>query len=151
MKILPIICSVAAFLLVSCAAPIQRRIEKNPQLYSALSSRHQMLVQDGKIEEGMSKEAVFLSWGKPDRVATGSKQGKPYERWSYAGYDAVHSTQIGFGVGYGGLGYGHYRGRYGYAYADPFFYSAPSVDYIPFEAAKVEFLKGKVISWSVAR
>jgi hypothetical protein len=151
MKTLPILCSVAALLLVSCAAPIQRRIEKNPKIYSSLTDHQKSLVQHGEIEEGMTKEAVFLSWGSPDRVSSGSRQGKAYERWSYAGYNAVHRTQIGFGVGYAGVGYSGYRGRHSYAHADPFLYTAPSIDYVPFEAAKAEFINGKVTAWSVAQ
>ena len=148
MKTIPALCSVVAVLLMaSCASPIQRRIEKNPQLYSALSDRHKILVQRGEIEEGMSKPAVFLSWGRADRVATGTKHGKAYERWSYSGYEAVRATSFGMG-----FGYSHFHGRYGYDYAyGPAIYPESIVDYVPYEAARVEVLVSKVSAWSATR
>ena len=145
MKLITSISSALALLLVSCTSPIQRRIEKNPQIYSGLNEHQKALVQQGTIEEGMSKEAVFLSWGRPDRVASGTKQGKAYERWSYTGYDSVPTMSVGFGMGYGG-----YRGRHGYVYADPIYYGGPAFDYVPYEAARVEFLNKKVSAWSIA-
>jgi hypothetical protein len=152
MKALPLVCSIAALLLASCAAPLQRRIEKNPQIYNGLSDHQKSLVQQGKVEEGMTKEAVFLSWGKADRVSSGQKQGKAYDRWIYTGYTANNALPrygMGYGFGYGGHGY--FRGRGSYVYADPFFYSAPVIDYVPYEAARVEFTNGKVSAWSVAK
>jgi len=154
MKALPFLSSIVALLVASCAAPLQRRIEKNPQIYSDLSDHQKALVQQGKVEEGMTKEAVFLSWGKADRVSTGQKLGKAYERWIYTGYtasNALPSYRVGYGFGYGGYGYGHFRGRSSYVYADPFIYSAPVIDYIPYEAARAEFTNGKVSAWSVAK
>ncbi|OAI57003.1 hypothetical protein AYO49_00355 [Verrucomicrobiaceae bacterium SCGC AG-212-N21] len=133
-----------ALLMVSCTSPIVKRIERNPDIYNALSTRHKELVAQGKVEEGMSKKAVFLAWGRPDRAAQGSKGGKAYERWSYAGYDPVYS--VGYGPGAWGGGWGY---RSGYYYT-PFYYE-PMMTYVPYEAAKVEFLNGTVTAWAKSR
>jgi hypothetical protein len=139
----------SAFLLVNCTAPIQRRIEKNPQIFSALSESHKAKVQHGEVEEGMSTEAVFLAWGKPDRASKGTKLGKTYERWSYTGYDAVQSQSFGIGYGYG---YSRPHGRFERdTFYAPMIYPETTVDYVPFEAARVEFTGGKVSAWSVAK
>jgi hypothetical protein len=131
-----------ALTMASCTSPIVKRIERNPEIYNSLSTRHKEMVTLGQIEEGMSKKAVFLAWGRPDRAAQGSERGKAYERWSYAGYDPVYT--MGFGPGYWGGGWsGHYYDR-------AFFYE-PMMTYVPYEAAKVEFLNGTVTSWAKSR
>ena len=140
-----LLAAVSALLFASCAAPVTRRIEKNPQLYSALSDRHKAMVQRGQIEEGMTKEAVFLAWGKPERASKGTRNGKTVERWSYTAYNAVHTSSIGFGVG---MGYG---GFYGGPFYDTMFYREPVATYVPYEARWAEFVSGKVTAWSADR
>lgn len=147
MKRIPVLLSACiAMLMLSCTSPIVKRIERNPEIYDALSPRHKELVQLGRVEEGMTKQAVFLSWGRPDHAARGSKNGREYERWSYAGYEPTYTTGIGFTSGY----WGH-RGHGGcYGYDRSFFYE-PMMTYVPYEAARVEFLKGIVNAWSASR
>jgi hypothetical protein len=142
----PLLLAAAALFMVSCTSAIVKRIERNPEIYNSLSSQHKALVQQGRVEEGMTKQAVFLSWGKPDRAARGSKSGKTYERWSYAGYDPVYTTSLSYRAGYWGY-HPHGRGYYGY---DPFYYE-PIMTYVPYEARRVEFLNGIVTSWSRSR
>lgn len=100
-----------------------------------------MLVQHGQLTEGMSTDAVRLAWGSPSRISHGSKLGKSYEQWSYAGYAPVYNTRIGFGYSHG---YGE-RCDPSYMYADPF------VNYVPYEARRVEFLNGRVTAWTATR
>jgi hypothetical protein len=135
--------SIALFM-VSCTSPIVKRIERNPDIYAALSPHHKDLVQQGRVEEGMTKKAVFLAWGKPDRAAKGSKNGREYEKWSYAGYEPTYTTGLGFGTSFGG--YGHCGGLY-----DSSFFYEPMMTYVPYEAARVEFLNGIVTAWSASR
>ncbi len=130
----------ACLMLASCVSPTQRRIEKNPDLYNALNEHQKELVQHGAIEEGMSKEAVFLAWGKPDRGSRGSKLGKAYERWSYAGYEPAYMSPYG-------PAYGWASGPWVY---DPYFYPGPPVTMVPYEARWVEFLNNRVSGWSRA-
>src|SRR3954468_7968783 len=76
MKILPALLSSAiALFMVSGTSPIVKRSARNPDIYNSLSDRQKELVQQGRVEEGMTKKAVFLAWGKPDRAAQGSKSG----------------------------------------------------------------------------
>jgi hypothetical protein len=151
MKIIPALLSAATLLLVaSCTSPIVQRIERNPDIYNSLSERHKALVQQGKIEEGMTKKAVFLSWGRPDRAAQGSKNGKAYEKWSYAAYAPTYNSGFGYGPGFGGF-YGGGSGLYGSPFCyDSFFYD-PMTLYVPYEARRVEFLNGIVFAWSRSR
>jgi hypothetical protein len=142
MKPIHVFLATLALLLASCTSPIVKRIERNPEIYHSLSTRQKELVTLGRVEEGMSKQAVFLAWGRPDRAAQGSKNGKAYERWSYAGYDPVYT--MGFGMGYWGGGWG------GCYYDRPFLYE-PMMTYVPYEAAKVEFLNGSVTAWAKSR
>lgn len=142
-----LIATIAALLCASCTAPVVKRIERNPDIYNALSARHKDLVQQGRIEEGMTKKAVFLAWGKPDQVSQGSKSGKTYEKWGYAGYQPSYTTAMGFGYSSR-----PYHGGYGscYGYDRAFFYE-PMVTYLPYEAARVEFSSGIVTAWSASR
>jgi hypothetical protein len=83
MKSLRAISAVLALaLLAACSSP-ERRIEKNPALFAKLPPRQQELVRDGRICEGMSRDAVWLAWGRPDQVRHGSRAGDPRETWLY--------------------------------------------------------------------
>lgn len=130
----------AVLALASCVSPIAKRIEHNPAIYQALSEPHKNLVRTGQIAEGMSKPAVFIAWGRPDRSTKGSKGGKSFERWSYSGYDAVHGTSLGFGYGYGGWG--------GPFYYDTGLFYQPTVTYVPYERKYVIFINDRVSEWS---
>ncbi len=128
-------------LLVSCANTVERRIERNPQLFQQLSAQDQQLVREQKLREGMSREAVFLAIGRPDRVSTGRRNGKNFERWTYVGQQAV-TTQT-FGMGWGGRWGGGWCGPFN----DPFMMGGPMVTYIPYEAASVDFVDGRAVGW----
>jgi hypothetical protein len=137
-----VLLAAASLLLASCASPVAKRIERNPDIYNKLSERHRGLVSRGEIEEGMSKQAVFIAWGRPDRAFRGSRNGRAMEQWSYLAYDSVPGAWMGPGWGYGGW----YGRGYGYHY-DPFFMYQPMVSYVPYERAKVEFTNSKVSAW----
>ena len=96
------LCVLWGCLLVSCASPRERRITGNPQLYQSLSTGDQVLVQQGRIREGMSKEAVFLALGRPDGIAAGRQKGASIEQWTYLGSQPVYTNTIGMGGGGGG-------------------------------------------------
>lgn len=128
-------------LAAGCASSVERRIERNPQLFQQLSAQDQQLVREQKLREGMSREAVFLALGRPDRVSTGRKNGKDFERWTYVGQQAV-MTQT-FGMGWGG----RWGGGWCTPYYDPYFMGCPMVTYIPYEAAAVDFVNGRAVGW----
>lgn len=132
--------------LCSCASPRERRIAKNPALYEGLSSSDKFLVSQGRIREGMTREGVFLAWGRADRVAEGRRNGRRLEKWSYFGSQPVYAPtySIGLGWGRGGLGYGFgYGGLW-----DPYWGGfAPSVFYMPYTAATVDFQNERVTAY----
>ena len=132
--------------LASCASPIERRVSHNPQIYNKLSTADQQAVRSGRIREGMSKEAVFLAWGRPDRVAAGKRDGKNRERWSFTEFEQVQRFGYGGGLGVGmGYGYG------GYGWFDPIGYAGPMIDYVPVPGRSVEFVNGQVAGFLVPR
>lgn len=154
-----------ALLLSQCVATPQSRIERNPQLYSQLSTRDRQHVASGTIREGMTRDAVYLAWGKPDRVSTGVHKGRAMESWVYLGQRPVTTYNMGFGFG-GGWGGNPYwgGGRFGYGWGGgiggwgpygglgPYSYwgGGPSVTYVPYTQAVVEFTVGRVTSWMAA-
>jgi hypothetical protein len=134
----------AVALLSSCASGPERRISKNAETFSKLSTADQASVRAGKIREGMSKEAVFMAWGRPSSVADGKRSGVALERWSYTEMQPVMMT--GFGGGFGGWGGWGGCGRWGGA---PFMMN--SVNYIPTAGPTVEFTNGRVTGYTVPR
>ena len=62
-----LVVALLASFLAGCST-VESRIKSNPQIYTSLSAADQALVRQGQIREGMSKAAVFLAWGNPDRI-----------------------------------------------------------------------------------
>ena len=144
----------SALFLTSCATT-ESRISQHPEMYQRLSPSDQALVQQGKIRNGMSQDAVYLAWGGPDQRATGSVHGRPAETWIYTG-TSHYPYPYGWGPGYYGGVYGfgfvgHHRHgggfhRFGYdPFYDPFFYTyRPSVSY---PERTVSFQNGRVVAY----
>ena len=128
----------------ACASSTpQGRIESSPEKYAALSAKHKALVQQGKIDRGMSKDGVLLAWGTPASHFEGSEQGRFIERWDYAGSKPVMTSSYSGGFyDYWGYGYGRRYSPYGYSFA-----VGPEVVYVPYTKATVSFVKGRVDSW----
>ena len=68
---------------VAGCSTVESRIKSNPQIYASFSPADQALVRQGQIRESMPKAAVFLAWGKPDRIRSGVRLGHPFEAWVY--------------------------------------------------------------------
>lgn len=133
------------FIVASCAPNTPAtRIANNPEQFDKLTNREQEVVRQGGIAKGLSKDAVFLSWGEPSRRYEGSQGGKSTERWDYAGSRPVYSTNF-----YGGYGYGR-CGGYG-RYSGIGLGLGPEVTYIPYRTATVWFVGHKVDSWEKIR
>lgn len=118
----------------------QARIAEHQGLYDSLPAKHQELVNQGRIDKGMSTAAVFLAWGNPKRKSEGYRHGATYKRWDYTRLQPVAHHSF---FSYWGSGYGRHRHRYRYS---GFGYS-PSVEYVPYRSATVWFKKGVVDSW----
>jgi hypothetical protein len=74
-----------AIVFSSCSTP-QTRISDHPDIYQSLSHRDQALVTRGQIRIGMSRTAVWLAWGSPDRKIIGNSRSGPTETWLYTYY-----------------------------------------------------------------
>lgn len=133
----------AACALASCVPTPTRRIASRPHAFEALSSRHQDLVKQGRIDRGMSKDAVWMAWGDPDRKYEGAIKGKRTERWDYISSEPVVSAGMGFG-------YTRFRGYpyRGYGYGMDL---GPNLIYVPRRFGTVIFSGGKVDSWERLR
>lgn len=128
-----------AVVLVACqTATPATRIEANPVMFRALDAEQQLMVQQGRICKGMSKDAVFLAWGKPASAPmVGEKDGKRFERWVYTVSRAVPVEGFGGGCWYGGPWGYHGWGPYG----------GMNVAYVPENVASVTFENNRVTEW----
>jgi hypothetical protein len=140
--------SLLALGLSSCVHPIERRIANNPQIYQSLSTNDQLLVQQGRIREGMTKEGVFLAWGRPSQVATGKQKGSSVEQWTYMGSQPVYTNNFGIGFGGGPWGYGGY-GRYGGCgpWGGGWGNMGPNIVYVPYKSGSVTFRGNRVTDY----
>jgi hypothetical protein len=145
-----------AFTLSGCTT-VESRIAEHPAAFQSMSPSDQALVQQGRIREGMSQDAVYIAWGAPSQRAPGHNRGHQVETWIY--YATTSGDYYGpffYGYPYGyGAGYGLYGGRryrfYRHAFYDPFydpfFYS--NVSLIRYPERIVSFDRGRVISYQL--
>jgi hypothetical protein len=148
--------SVLLFGFLTGCSTVDSRIRGNPQTFASLSPAEQILVRHGGIREGMPSVAVYLAWGRPDRVRYGSRAGVPFEAWIYT---TTRSEIVpGYYPGFYGYGYYQYgwsrpfygrRGFYGYYPFDP--YIGPDViDYeVPYKIAFFE--RDRCTGWEYTR
>ena len=125
----------AALVVTGCSTP-QTRISEHPDLYQSLSQRDQALVTQGQIRIGMSKTAVWLAWGSPDRKIVGNMGGGPTETWLYIYYTTYYPPYEPWGP----------WAFFGDPFYDPFYYSyiPPS---IPYPGKVVTLAHGRVASF----
>jgi hypothetical protein len=157
---LPLCVAASALILASCETT-QDRISKNPEIYQRLSASDQALVSQGQIRTGMSRNAVWLAWGGPERKIIGNMRGHPTETWIYITYETAPYPYWGpygpWGWGYGfGASYAFVRTRhhghsfvfFGSPYYDPFYYAyiPPSIP-VPYKT--VTFENGRVVSFQL--
>ena len=150
----------SALILVSCSTP-QTRISDHPDIYQSLSPNEQALVSQGQIRTGMSRNAVWVAWGSPDRKIVANMRGRPSETWIYISYATYpypyaypyYGRGFGYGFGFTSVGFvgGHHHGGrsfvfFGDPFFDPFYYSyiPPS---IPYPTRTVTFANGRVVSF----
>jgi len=141
---------IVAFLAVSCSSnTLSKRIEKNAQVFNDLSARHQELVENGKIEDGMRKEAVLLAWGKPAARTEGQTRGRSFEKWTYTGVSPVYHQSF---YGGRGFGFGSRYGRFGHGRGfSPYGSFGTQISYVPYRSAWVKFENNRVESWQRQR
>ena len=80
-------CALVFAVLVSGAgcSTVSSRTEERPQAFNNLPQTERELVKQSKIKAGMSKDAVYIAFGKPDKTTPGTPDGKPGETWIYFG------------------------------------------------------------------
>ena len=152
---------VIALITVSCSSNNPTtRIEKNPEIFRKLSTTHQALAEGGEITKGMSPEAVYIAWGRPDNKTEGQDEKKRYQQWTYNSLSPVFVNNVGFGYGRG-FGRGRFGrrgfGRRGFHGGGGFygggFYNrgyggfGSSVAYVSRPSSYVRFSNGKVDTW----
>src|SRR5262249_55446075 len=114
----------ATLVLASCGTP-GSRISQHPEIYQHLSSRDQGLVSQGQIRPGMTMDAVWLAWGKPDQKIPANMGDGGGETWVYLRYETPPS--------YGGP---YYYGPFDWSYIPPKFV---------YPSRGVTFSNGKVV------
>ncbi len=146
-----------SLLLAGCTT-IETRIQEKPQAFRSLSERDQALVQEGKIREGFSRDAVYIAWGPPSHRVPGRNRGRLVETWVYDATSAgdyngpfLYGQPYGYGVGFGFYGGRYGRGRLGrhHFYYDPFydpwFYNHANL--VRYPERTVSFDNGRVIAF----
>ncbi len=143
-KVIPLLPLAAAVLLSSCASPSEYRAKHSPELFSKLSPAEQKDVRAGVLKEGMSRDAVFLAWGAPARVTSNKMDGKTYERWQYP---SVRPVRPGYGYS-GTTGVDPWGGYHEVGFYDPYNKGGPALGYVRTKGWKVEFVDGRVRSFT---
>ncbi len=140
----------AALLLSSCAtATPAGRVAESPAMFQTLTESQKTAVMEGRVVEGMTPDAVYLAWGRPDRVMRGSENGKPFEQWRFTELKPVYHTGLTMGMGYG---YAPYRyGRRGGYYYPSYAALETGPDYVPVTSAVVRFSRNRVTGWERIR
>ena len=143
-------------LFLSGCETVESRIAQRPEAFQRLSPGDRALVQQGKIREGMSQDAVYIAWGAPNERAPGRNRGSAVETWIYFATSAgdypgpfYYGYPYGYGLGFGYFGgYRHRFHRHFFydPFYDPFFYSR--VDLIRYPERFVSFQNGRVIAYN---
>ena len=81
-----ILLAISLGLLAGCATTtIEGRRKERAGAYAGLSDDHRTMVDRGDIAVGMSEDAVYIAWGKPDQILkSGDKSGLKIT-WLYEG------------------------------------------------------------------
>jgi hypothetical protein len=120
---------------------IDSRIQEKGAVYSSLSSRDQALVKSGTIREGLPEEAVYIAWGAPAQVRSGSRYGHPYAAWVYTTLKTVFVNDFYYPRFYR-FGLYRYSGYWGYPFWGPDAYPYPD-DFVSVEVPyKTAFFEG---------
>ena len=126
--------------LCGCASTIEDRRTERLAAYSQMPPDTQSLVDSGQIKVGMTRDAVYIAWGKPGQIIQSeSPQGRT-ETWVYHG-STLRPYQY---WNYGYHGWGPFYHRY---YYSPLPYL--ETDWYPqyFVSAEVTFQDDRVVNW----
>jgi hypothetical protein len=75
-----------AFSLLGCAtSSVETRKKERPAYYAALTPEQKQLVDQGKIQVGMTPDAVYLAWGSPAEILESETPEGHTTNWIYHG------------------------------------------------------------------
>jgi hypothetical protein len=82
-----ILALLAVTVLCGCSrSTIQTRSQERAATYGSLPSEVRELVDQGRIKSGMTRDAVYIAWGRPAQILTGEgPNGVTTETWLYQG------------------------------------------------------------------
>ena len=86
--------ALAALFLPACSTP-EIRAQDNPAIMQSLSPADRALVLSHRIRIGLSKSAVFIALGRPDRVVRGVSRAGQMEAWIYTTTEQVYAGGFG--------------------------------------------------------
>ncbi len=142
----------------SCSSTPQKRIAKFPDKFSTLTADDQSLVEQGRIQQGMTKDAVYLAIGKPEQITYGANKSGEYEQWNYNTLTPVVTNNVSIGVGWGGgpwgwggvgrRGLGRGFGGWGNGFGG--WGLGPNIAYVPTRGATVKFTGDSVDEYKFA-
>ena len=137
--------------LCSCQTGPQARIEQNSAIYNRLSARDKELVARGDIRKGMSKDAVYLSWGPPGMVREGSSGSSSSVAWAYMTSAPIPISSLSYANVYRPY-YGRYgvHPRYGYCRNSGWALET-GTDFVRYVNKTVKFSGNQVVSWERVR
>ena len=69
----------------STLGTIQSREKERATAYAALPPQTQALVNQGRVAVGMTPDAVYMAWGRPDEVLQSGDPSGVYTTWVYRG------------------------------------------------------------------
>lgn len=119
---------------------VERRIQRNPELFAGLEPEEQEAIRQGRVEIGFTPEMVSLAWGRPDQrqvIRTSDEEDR--QIWSYVSRRSI----------YNGRRFAGYRSEVYYDRRSKQYRSVPRPVYVNTyrtvenEVARVEFKSGK--------
>lgn len=127
---------VLGLFVAGCAtSTIEKRRKEQSNAYASLSPEFKTAVDRGQIKVGMSEEAVYIAWGKPDQVLTSQSAQGTFVTWLY------HGSRL---QPYNYWTYHNYMYD-GYYWGHPYF--GTSYTPVEFVSAEVVFENGVVKEW----
>ena len=126
------------FALAGCST-VESRIKERPEVFNNLPEKQKTLVTQGEVTEGMRPDAVYLAWGRPDQVISGSERKQPIEEWIYeANRTEVVSSYRPVPIFYG---------RHGRFYVGWDYVFDPVIISQPYPYKSIRFENGRAVAW----
>jgi hypothetical protein len=101
---------------------VQSRRQEKMAAYQALSPEMRDAVDHGQLKAGMNMDAVFIAWGRANRILSGGNESGETTTWEYLGTYFQNYYWTGW--------------RIHYAYTS-----------VPYVRARVVFVNSKVKEW----